>query len=340
MPLRIVEITAPADNTSRIQEIAGEHECLDCWHGAKNKDGRRSVKILTTLEAQQQLTDDLQAAMGRGKKWRIVVEPVEATIPRQEEKEEKEVGEKEEGNKQAAMIVRGTITREELYNEIEKNARMDFNFALLVILSTVVCAIGLIKSNVAVIIGAMVIAPLLGPNLALAFGAALGDRHLIAESIKSNLAGLGLTLALAFFFGLTHHIPIRGTELMDRTDVSYDSLALAFAAGAAAVLSMTTGLSSTLVGVMVAVALMPPAVALGLMLGMGEFGNAYGAGLLLAANIVSISLAAQLVFLLKGFKPRTWYMRKKSKQSVKVNITFWLVVMGLLIMLIYVHHLS
>jgi uncharacterized membrane protein len=67
-----------------------------------------------------------------------------------------------------------TAIRESLYEEIEKSARLDVNYLALVMLSTVVAAIGLIEDNVAVVIGAMVIAPLLGPNLALALGTALG----------------------------------------------------------------------------------------------------------------------------------------------------------------------
>ncbi len=327
MPLRIVEIAASGDNTNQIQELAEKNGCLDSWHSAKNKDGRRTVKILVNLNDQQKLTDDLQRAMSKEKDWRIVVQPVEATIPRQEDSN----GAK---NNSASKIVRGTITREELYNEIRKGAQVDFNFLLLVTLSAIVCGIGLINSNVAVIIGAMVIAPLLGPNLALAFGAALGDKTLIADSIKSNITGLGMTLIMASLTGLLINAPVLGTELMDRTIVGYDSIALALAAGAAAVLSMTTGLSSTLVGVMVAVALMPPAVTLGLMLGMGEWNHAYGAGLLLTANIVCISIAAQAIFLLKGIKPRTWYMRKKSKQSVKLNVAFWVVLLLAIIALI------
>ncbi|MCB9990988.1 MAG: TIGR00341 family protein [Rhodospirillales bacterium] len=332
MPLRSVEIIAPADNTQRIKETAEAHHCLDTWQSAKNPDGRRTIKVLIHVEDQQELTDDLQRILSKEKDWRIIVQPVEATIPRQEQNDKKA----------ADKIVRGSITREELYNEIEKGARTDFNFVLLVILSTIVCAIGLIKSNVAVIIGAMVIAPLLGPNLALAFGAALGERKLIFGSIKSNIIGLGLTLGMAVVTGIFLNIVfgerIIGPELLDRTHVGYDSIALALAAGAAAVLSLTTGLSSTLVGVMVAVALMPPAVTLGLMLGMSDWDKAYGATLLLAANIVSISIAAQLVFVMKGFKPRTWYMRKKSKQSAKANLLFWGGLLLGLMILIALHH--
>lgn len=188
-------------------------------------------------------------------------------------------------------------------------------------------SIGLIHDDVPVIIGAMVIAPLLGPILALAFGVAIGERRFVISAIKTNAAGLGLTLLAAAAIGWILPLPLDGDELMGRTDVGLHTIALALAAGAAGVLSLTTGLSGALVGVMVAVALMPPAVSLGLFLGGGEFNNAYAAALHLMANIVSISLAAQLVFLASGIRPRSWYKRKKSEQSVRNIVLFWVVLL-------------
>lgn len=316
----MLEISAPDSSFNDIKEIAEKHGVIDMWHSAKNKDGRRTVSILTHLEYQQELTDDLQKAMRMEDNWRVVVVPVDATIPKHEKKEQDEDSENGKGKK----IVRGALTREELYNDVERGANLNLDFALLVLLSTIVCAIGLIKSNVAVIIGAMVIAPLLGPNLALSFGSALGDRELIFKAAKVNICGLAMTISVSVLAGFIFNLDVIGTELIDRTEVGFDILALALASGAAAVLSLTTGLSATLVGVMVAVALMPPAVALGLMLGMGQISDAYGASLLLAANIVCINLAAQLVFFLKGIRPRTWYELRQSRQSLKITFAFWI----------------
>lgn len=149
------------------------------------------------------------------------------------------------------------ITRQELYDDTEKSARLDSTFLVLVFLSTIVAAIGLIEDNVAVVIGAMVIAPLLGPNIALALGTALGDTALMWRSLKTNLAGLCMTLVLSILIALFWPLNIDSHELLARTDVGLDSVALAFASGAAAALSLTTGLSSVLVGVMVAGRLAP-----------------------------------------------------------------------------------
>ncbi|HEU5339450.1 MAG TPA: DUF389 domain-containing protein, partial [Sulfuricaulis sp.] len=119
------------------------------------------------------------------------------------------------------------------------------------------------------------------------------------------------------------------------TDVGLDSVALALASGAAAALSLTTGLSSVLVGVMVAVALLPPAATFGLMLGSGQYALATGAGLLLAVNIVCVNFAAKLVFLMKGIHPRTWWEKQKARQSMITYLVIWAVSLVILVGLIF-----
>lgn len=182
---------------------------------------------------------------------------------------------------------------------------------MLVVLSTIVAAIGLIESNVAVVIGAMVIAPLLGPNLAFGLGTALGDISLMRKSALTTSAGISLAVALSVVIGIFWPFDVSSPELAARTNVWLDSVALALASGAAAALSLTTGLSSVLVGVMVAVALLPPAVTLGIMLGLGNINLALGAGLLLAINVVCVNLAIKVVFFLKDIRPRTWWEKRK-----------------------------
>ena len=122
---------------------------------------------------------------------------------------------------------------------------------------------------------------------------------------------------------------------MSRTEVALDSVALALASGAAAALSLTTGLSSVLVGVMVAVALLPPAATLGLMLGYGHTGLALDAGLLLAVNVVCVNLASKIVFDFKGIRPRTWLEKEKAKHAKVVYILGWLVTLSILMFVIY-----
>lgn len=318
--MRIVEIITDSAYQDSIAGIAEHFETTDFWWGETNDDGRRSFRLLVADDSRQGVVDALQTLLGADRHTHIVILPVDATLPRPDDDDE-------EGRRRRAIAA----TREELYDEIAKGAQLDSSFLLLTLLSTVVAAIGLAEDNVAVVVGAMVIAPLLGPNIALAFATSLGDRELSWQAFKTNLAGLGLALALSLIIGLIWPVDEPSRELAARTDVGMDGVALALASGAAAVLSLTTRLSTTLVGVMVAVALLPPTATLGMLLASGQAAPAGGAALLLAVNLVCVLLAAKLVFLFKGVKPRTWLERTRAKQSMVVYLALWATLLAVLV---------
>jgi uncharacterized hydrophobic protein (TIGR00341 family) len=173
--------------------------------------------------------------------------------------------------------------------------------------------------------------------MSLAFAAALGDTRLALESLRTNISGLTISLLICFFIGVVWPLNFDSQELMTRTDVGLESIALALASGTAAALSLTTGISATLVGVMVAVALLPPAASLGLMLGAGNYQLALGALLLLAVNVVSVNLAAKVTFFIRGVRPRTWWQKKKARQSLITYIVFWVVALLVLLAVIQAH---
>ncbi len=310
--MRIIEVIGDCGHVDTIRGIAEQYEIMDCWVARSEEDERCSMRLLVRPEKQQAVIDAVQLALTAVPGWRIIIYPIEGVLPRAEEIK---------GDKK----YNGSRTREELYNEIEVGARLDSNFILLVIFSTIVVAIGLIEDNIAVVIGAMVIAPLLGPNIAFAFGASLGDKVLILQSLKTNFTGLLLALALSYAMGFLWADGMDSQELLARTNVTIPAMVLALVAGAAGVLSMTTGISSTLVGVMVAVALLPPTATVGLMLAHGNYKLALGAALLLAVNLVSVNLAAKLVLLFKGVKPRTWLDKQKARQSMVIYIIVWVI---------------
>jgi uncharacterized hydrophobic protein (TIGR00341 family) len=324
--VKIIEVIADKGHADTLNGIAEQHGVEDVWWCEEDPSGRRSVRLLVGPDKRQSVIDALQAVLGGGANYRIVVIPVEVSLPRAEPREQST---EQQGRKRSL-----STTREELYNNIEKGSRPDADYLLLVFLSTIVAAIGLIENNVAVIIGAMVIAPLLGPNLALALGAALGDTRLILQALKSALLGLGFAMIISIVIALLWPVNLDSAELMARTDVGLAGAALALASGAAAVLSLTTGLSTVLVGVMVAVALLPPTATMGLMLGIHQWELALGAGLLLAVNIVCVNLAAKLVFLLRGIRPRKGLEIRKARQSLAVSLILWAVLLAVLLAIV------
>jgi uncharacterized hydrophobic protein (TIGR00341 family) len=321
--MRYVEIIADAGSSGTVLAIAEKAKVQDFRLGVVGEDGMQQMRMLVSDDKLQLVLDTLQNVLGAQPTARIVVLAVEMSLPKPDEEKRKQEDS-------------ATAAREALYEGVEKDVRLDFNFVVLVILSSLVAAIGLITNNVAVVIGAMVIAPLLGPNLALSLGTALGDLSLIRKSVQTLVAGTLLAVAVSAGLGMFWPSDMTSHELISRTEVGLDSAALALASGAAAALSLTTGLSSVLVGVMVAVALLPPAAALGLMLGYGNTGLAIGAGLLLAVNVVCVNLASKIVFDIKGIRPRSWLEKEKAKRARVVYVLGWLVTLLMLIVVIYV----
>lgn len=320
--MKIIEVIAETSSAKTISAIAEKHKAYDFRLGLIGENGMQTMWFLVTDDKVQDALDTLQNVLGAQPYSRILVIPIEIVIPQPPE----EAREKEDS---------ATAAREALYEAVEKNVRFDLNFVVLVILSTVVAAIGLIENNTAVVIGAMVIAPLLSPNLALSLGTALGDTPLMRKSLKTNILGIGIAVTLSTAISAFWPFGLSSPELISRTSVGLDSFALALASGAAAALSITTGLSSVLVGVMVAVALLPPAATLGLMLGQGRFDLANGAGLLLAVNVVCVNLAGKVVFLVKGISPRKWWEKEKARRATIVYIVVWIVTLTFLVFAIY-----
>jgi uncharacterized hydrophobic protein (TIGR00341 family) len=189
----------------------------------------------------------------------------------------------------------------------------------------------MLRDSVAVVIGAMVIAPLIGPNIALALGTTLADGALLRRSLIVNLLGLLLGFVLAVGIGLALPIDPTISEISDRTSVGLSDVALALAAGIAGTLSVTRGVSTALIGVMVAVALLPPLVAMGMLTGAGYWSAAQGAGLLTLTNVVAINLAGVFTFLAQGVRPMSWYEAERAKTATRWAIGIWLLVLGLLV---------
>ncbi len=317
--MKIIEIIVANEHQDRIKGLVDAcHDLvIDHWQYIDEARGRVVTKILATEGHIQDIVDKFNTLLDKTTQRRLIITNVESSLPRIESETQTPKTE-----------------REALYEEARSNARLDWVFIAMVVLSTIVATIGLLENNVAVIIGAMVIAPLLSPNLALTVGSALGEFKLIASSLTTLIVGLMIAVGLSYLLGLFWPYSFEQTEILSRTEAHISTVILALASGGAAILSMTTKLSGSLVGVMVAVAILPPASVLGLMLGSGQHDLAVGAGLMLSINIVAINLAANVVMWLRGINPQKQKDKLKAKLSIYISILFWLVLLVLLVQLI------
>ena len=181
----------------------------------------------------------------------------------------------------------------------------------------------------------MVIAPLLGPNVALAFATTLGDGKLARNALYANAVGVLTALSLAVLLGFAFHVDPGLPAIASRTEVGLDHVLLALAAGIAGALAFTRGVPVALIGVMVAVALLPPLVVTGLLLASGKLSGALGAALLLAVNIICVNLAGVVTFLAQGIRPRNWWEAERAKKASRTALVVWVVLLGVLTLLIY-----
>ncbi|MEM7753334.1 MAG: TIGR00341 family protein [Pseudomonadota bacterium] len=292
--------------------------------------GRTTLQMLVGSATRQELVDSIQAALSAQRDWRLTILPVETTIPLPRDEEEAE-----KRRRKASENKIGGMTREEVWNSVWGQARLDVTYIAFVILSTVVAALGMLTDSVAVVVGAMVIAPLLGPNLAFSVGVALGDINMIGRALLTNATGLALAFVLSIGIGYLWTGSLASDELLARSGIGFDGLAIALASGAAAALSLTTGVSSALVGVMVAVALLPPISATGIFLGSGQMALAAGSAMLLAVNIVSVNIAAHTVLFWRGIRPRTFFEDKKAARGRMASGIVWVFLLLVLIALMW-----
>lgn len=332
--IRLFEAILPADKAREVPSVLEEVEDVEI-HGiwTEGLDGGEAlVRGLVDQEDVEPVIDALESRYGNVDPFRILVLALETALPRPAEKEEgpATATEEEQGS---SFFPR--ISRDELYDTVTEMSALDGHFLSFVFLATIVAAIGLLQDNVAVIIGSMVIAPLLGPVACLSLATVLADIDLARRAAVSNIVGVGMSLAASVALGLALPIDPSVPELARRAEVSLWDVGLGLAVGGAGSLSFTTGLSTALVGVMVAVALLPPLVASGLFLGDGHVFLAGRAGLQALVYLISINLSGVAVFALQGIRPANWWEKGEARRATWLAIGLWTGLLAMLAIIIW-----
>ncbi|MEM1084609.1 MAG: TIGR00341 family protein [Verrucomicrobiota bacterium] len=219
--------------------------------------------------------------------------------------------------------------RLDLVQGLREGSRWSLNFGVLLGCSVLIAGLGLLQNSVAVIIGAMLVAPLMTPLIGLGLAMVQGNFDLFGVANRSMLLGAGLSLVLGLILQwltpgdeLTLEVSLRGEpNILD--------LFIAFFAGVAAGYAFARPtLSGALPGVAISVALVPPLAASGIALGAGDWQVAMGAMMLFLANMVAISLGSAMVFRLHGI--RTSVAKDGSKVAMRKVIMLLGAVMILL----------
>ncbi len=171
---------------------------------------------------------------------------------------------------------------------------------------------GLVTNSPAVIIGAMLVAPLMSPIIGLGLASITGNGRLAKMALSALLSGAGLAILLSTILTvINRHLPFvvlqeLPAEVLARTHPSPIDLLIALTGGLAAAYALTRpNISAALPGVAIATALMPPLCTIGIGIAFESWQVAGGATLLFVTNTITIAFAAALVFFLRGFTPET-----------------------------------
>ena len=200
-----------------------------------------------------------------------------------------------------------TLEREEqlaVYQRLRRAARPNINYFVLITLSALIATLGLLLDSPAVIIGAMLVAPLMTPIVSTAIGISFGDVRTLRISIESTLQGVLVAIFVAIVVARISPLQEMTSEILARTRPGLLDLFVALASGLAGAYAIARKeVSDALPGVAVAAALMPPVCTIGIGLATGNLTVAGGAALLFSTNLIAITLAGTIVFLLLGIRP-------------------------------------
>ncbi|MEZ3162944.1 TIGR00341 family protein [Halorubrum sp. RMP-47] len=231
------------------------------------------------------------------------------------------------------------ISREELQAKADDLASGLGTYVLMTVISAVIATAGLLLDSPATVVGSMVIAPLIGPAMSAAIGTVVDDEALFRRGVRMQVLGVVVAVFAATLFAFALRSlalvppgldPLELAEVSERLAPNALVLVVAVGAGVAGIVSLMTGVSATLVGVMIAVALIPPAAAVGIGIAFRIPRLVLGAGIIVAVNVLSINLSALVMLWYEGYRPQRWFREDDARAAFVKRAAVLVVAIALL----------
>ena len=231
------------------------------------------------------------------------------------------------------------ISREELQAKADDLASGLGTYVLMTVISAVIATAGLLLDSPATVVGSMVIAPLIGPAMSAAIGTVVDDEALFRRGVRMQILGVAVAVLAATLFAFALRSlalvppgldPLELAEVSERLAPNVLVLVVAVGAGVAGIVSLMTGVSATLVGVMIAVALIPPAAAVGIGIAFQIPRLVLGAGVIVAVNVLSINLSALVMLWYEGYRPQRWFREDDARAAFLKRVAVLAVAIALL----------
>ncbi|WP_048059144.1 TIGR00341 family protein [Methanococcus vannielii] len=329
MNLRLIECYVPKKIYCGYEESLKGDVSNIIWYSISEELKYTVIRLLVFSENTEKTVDTLSVTYG-GSNFRIIVTEPNSTIPELKKEELKE----ELQNKSPKRI-----SRQEIIGKIGDVSKISKEYYSLLFLAALVASIGIWKDDVALIIGSMIIAPFLTPMISLTFSMAVMDLGLTKKSIKNLLAGILTVVLLSILLGSLMHVSPDNPQIASRMNIGIQNVVIAICAGLVGTLSiLIPEISSTVVGVMIAVALMPPLVAFGLMVGSGYYIESVPIILLFLVNLIAVNFSSAILFHFYGITPYKWWEIEKARKLSIIGIIFWF--LNLLLLTIVILYFS
>ncbi|MCF2144242.1 MAG: TIGR00341 family protein [Candidatus Heimdallarchaeota archaeon] len=305
--MKQIQVTLPSEEAEELAESLTEVVSPSQINLIKGTTS--SLILITVFPTRTGFVMDYLDDLGIGRiKGRITITEIEATIPRVRPR------------KQDKFLRR--ISIEELEHNVVSLAKTDFNYISFIILSSIIAAMGLVTDNNITLIASMIVAPLMGPIVAMAFGAVTSNQKILKEGTIAELWGMIISIGIGFVIGLAYHFTQTepSTFIIARGEPNIVDLVVAIASGLTAGICFVSGTSLALVGVAAAAALLPVVVNVGISLGMFEWRLALGSLVLFITNLVSIHLGCMIIFWIRKVEPPKAVKRVKAKKSLRAQL--------------------
>lgn len=323
MSLRLIEVFLPDEYKTQVENLLTDQALVESWYEPRFQN-QVWVRLLVKATEVEAIVDQLADQFDKVEGFRLLLLEVEASVPAPAQADESSAVASLKEDIETDLNPRtARLNREEIFDRVSSNADLSWVQLAMVLLSTTIAAIGILRDNQAVVIGAMVIAPLLQPNMALAVATTLGKRQFALRTVQTGLVGILLALLLAIAVGYAAPVSLESSEIASRLRVGWADGILALASGVAGAIALTSEERSSIVGVMVSVALLPPLVVLGLLLGAGYWSEALGAALLTTTNLICLNLAAVTTFWAQDLRPRQQQDVSKAQDTTRTAYGIW-----------------
>ena len=305
--MKRIDITFPEENQEKVREILEKYgeDSPVFFEVSRNGKGCLRCELVKDSAEIDELIEEIRGITDI-KSGDLLIEALEQTT-------HVEKGKRQRGGSEDLSVY-------EMYSKAFDFSHFNISSWALIALSSIIAVIGLAINNVIVVIGAMVIAPMLGPFISSSFGIVVGDTKISRESLLNGIGGVGLAVGVALLIGLMFEI--RFNPLMRMiAEPGVGTIPLALAVGSASALAFSSEARETLAGIAVAIALVPPSAVAGLTLASLNLEMFFNVSLVILANLMSLILAGSITFLLIGVKPRTRYKEEISKKKLRKALT-------------------